>query len=104
MDFMNGAVISDITGNDQTIGNTRGNFKIMMLYENISQTADPYKSEKPCVFYLVRIKFISHQNIVPSVRSIVILDQAFDFIGTEIPPSRFRFNGLNISKIVFIFS
>ncbi len=87
MRVMNGHIIPYIAGDDDAVGNSDGHFEVVMLNDHIAQTSDSHQPEKPGVLYLVGIKRIRNQDLIPVVCRIVIFHQLLHLIRPQVPPS-----------------
>jgi hypothetical protein len=100
--IMDSNIITNITGDDEAVSNSRGHSQIVVLEGDVAYAADPVHSEKPGVFDLVRVKLIGYIDILPVFGGVVVIYQSFHFVYLQVPPARFRGSDLFVSLIVFI--
>jgi hypothetical protein len=70
-----GYVISNVTGNDRTVGDACAGLQVVMLKDQIGKPAYTYQAKEMAIAYLNRIKWIRNQDIVPAICTIAVLDE-----------------------------
>ena len=102
MYVMNRHIIAYVARDDTAVGDAYRNSEVV-IFEHLSfYPADSYQSEETVTFHHLRIKLISHQNIIPVSSDVFIVHQTLYLIGTQMTPFLLGKHRLLISEIILI--
>ena len=102
MYIVDGHVVADVARDDAAVGDADRHAQIVVLQHFVVHPSDAHHAEEVVVAHHVGIKLIGHPNVIPIGCRIAVLHEAFNLIGTQMPPTVKGFPHLQIAVIVFI--
>ncbi len=100
-DVMDGDILAQVTGDNQAVADAGGHPQFMVLQHDPLQAADPHQPGELAVLDEFRGEGVGHQDLVPVLAPIGVLDQRLDFVRAEPPPVSGRPGVLLVTQIVF---
>ena len=91
MHIVDGHVVTNVARNDAAVGDTNGHAQVVVLQHFVVHPSDAHHAEEVVVAHHVGIKLVGDPNVIPIGSRVAVLHEAFNLVGTQMPPAAFGF-------------
>ena len=102
VDVVDGHVVADVAGDDAAVGDADRHAQVVVLEHVSGDASDAHHPEEVVVAHHRGVELVGDPDVVPVGGGVVVEDEAFDFVGAEVPPPAFGFLHLLVAVVVFV--